>query len=99
MRCPTAGDVMAINVFYVQCKVSAGFFGSELYVMVGDSSAFVDRDSVKVDSIPKKGEEVDGAVLAYLVMMDAERALVELPGQPVVGGLRTWVPRRNLAAA
>ena len=85
--------------FYVRCKVSPGFFGSEFYVIVGDSSAFVDQSSVKLDKIPEKGAEVDGAVLAYLVAMEAERALIELPGQAVVGGLRTWVPRGILAAA
>ena len=86
-----------MKAFYVRCKVSPGFFGSELYVIVGDSSAFVDRESVKVDSIPEKGKAVDGSVLAYLVTEEDQRALVELPGQAVVGGLRTWVPRAAFA--
>jgi len=87
-----------MKTFYVKCKVSPGFFGSEFYVIVGDSSAFVDKESVKVSCIPEKGKEVDGAVLAYLVTEEDQRALVELPGQAVVGGLRTWVPRATLAA-
>lgn len=88
-----------MQAFYVRCKISPGFFGSEFYVVVGDSSAFVDQTSVRLDVIPEKGKEVDGAVLAYLVKVEAERALVELPGQAVVGGLRTWVPKGILAAA
>jgi hypothetical protein len=84
---------------YVRCQVSRGFFGSEFYVVVGDSSAFVDQSSVKVDKAPDTGKEVEGKVLAYLVKEESERALVELPGQAVVGGLRTWVPRSMFASA
>ncbi len=87
-----------MQVLYVRCKVSQGFFGSELFVVVGDSSAFVDRHSVKVASDPEKGKEIDGMVMAYLVDEKEERALVELPGQAVVGGLRTWVPRAAIAS-
>lgn len=88
-----------MQIFYVQCKVSRGFFGSEYYVIVGDSSAFVDESNVKLKESPAKGQEVDGSVLAYLVKEEDQRALVELPGQAVVGGLRTWVPRATLAIA
>jgi hypothetical protein len=88
-----------MTALYVRCKVSRGFFGSEFYVIVGDSSAFVDEQSVRVESRPDKGQEVDGSVLAYLVTEEDQRALVELPGQAVVGGLRTWVPKATLAYA
>ena len=91
--------VPAMQILYVRCRVSRGFFGSEFYVVVGDSSAFVDERNVKVEQAPAKGQEVDGSVLAYLVREEDQRALVELPGQAVVGGLRTWVPRETLASA
>lgn len=88
-----------MTITFVQCKVSLGFFGSEFYVIVGDSSAFVDKQSVRIKDTPKTGEEVDGTVMAYVVMEESDKALVELPGQAVVGGLRTWVPKNSLAAA
>lgn len=84
---------------YVRCRVSPGFFGNEVYVVVGDSSAFVDQSNVKVDNKLEKGKQVEGRVLAYVVAEEAGRALVELPGQAVVGGLRTWVPRNMFASA
>ncbi|HEV2991058.1 MAG TPA: hypothetical protein VG759_21645 [Candidatus Angelobacter sp.] len=84
---------------YVRCRVSLGLFGTELYVVVGDSSAFVDGSNVKVTKPPEQGKEVDGVVLAYVVKEEMERALIELPGQAVVGGLRTWVPKQLLASA
>lgn len=84
---------------YVRCKVSPGFFGNEFYVVVGDSSAFVDHTNVKVNVRPDSGKQVEGQVLAYVVEEESERALVELPGQAVVGGLRTWVPKNMFASA
>jgi hypothetical protein len=48
---------------------------------------------------PDSGKQVEGQVLAYLVEEESERALVELPGQAVVGGLRTWVPKNLFASA
>jgi hypothetical protein len=88
-----------MTITYARCKVSRGFFGSEFYVVVGDSSVFVDSGSVKIDKTPDQGQEVDGLVVAYLVKEEDQRALVELPGQAVVGGLRTWVSKATLASA
>jgi hypothetical protein len=70
-----------------------------IYVVVGDSSAFVDHMNVKVNVRPDSGKQVEGQVLAYLVEEESGRALVELPGQAVVGGLRTWVPKNMFASA
>jgi|GEM_PF-7039651 len=88
-----------MKTYYVRCKVSPGFFGNEVYVVVGNSSAFVDQSNVKLDHVLEKGKQIDGKVLAYIVAEEAGRALVELPGQAVVGGLRTWVPRDRYASA
>jgi hypothetical protein len=87
------------TTIYVRCQVSRGFFGNEYYVVVGDSSAFVDHSNVKFESTPEKDKQVDGKVLAYVVAEEPERALVELPGQAVVGGLRTWVPKSMFVSA
>lgn len=84
---------------FVQCKVSLGFFETEFYVVVDKSSAFVNRNSVRVPNVPGTNAEVDGQVLASVVQERDDRALVELPGQPVVGTPRTWVPKANIAAA
>jgi len=82
---------------FVPCRVSAGFFNSEYYVVLNVGSAYlVDRDSVKVNKIPENSTEVDGKVLAYIIEETPQDALVELPGEPVVGGLRTWVPKKDL---
>jgi hypothetical protein len=86
-----------LKELYVQCKVLPGNFETEFYVILFTSSAYVSRESVKVDKIPTKNE-VDGQVLAYLISEEKDKALVQLPGEPVVGGLRTWVPRTALAA-
>jgi hypothetical protein len=93
--------VMGEKKRYVRCKVMPGLFDSEFYVAVESSSAYVDRATVKVANDPAPGKEVTGEVLAYVVTEDTKqgRALVELSGQAVVGGLRTWVPINLLAGA
>jgi hypothetical protein len=88
------------NEMYASCQVWAGTFDSELYVSVGNVSALVDKSNVKLDSLsPSNGTRVSGSVLVYIVEEQPNRVLVEIPGQAVVGGLRTWVPRDVLAAA
>jgi hypothetical protein len=85
---------------YVNCEVWPGTFDSEVYVIVGNVSAVVDKRNVRLDQpYPTNGTHVVGSVLVYVVDEQPGRALVELPGQAVVGGLRTWVPRNTLAAA
>lgn len=88
---------MARTAQYVSCRVSAGFFETEFYVIVDKSSVLVDRDSVKVKTTPPENKEVDGQVLAYVLDERDDKALIELPGQAVIGGLRTWVPKARLA--
>jgi hypothetical protein len=83
---------------YVRCKVARGFFDSERYVILASSSAYVDGHLVR-SPVPPISGQVDGEVRAYIVRETKDKALVELPGQPVVGGLRTWVPKAALAAA
>jgi len=83
---------------YVKCRVSLGNFETEFYVVVDQSSAFVSRESVRVDRAPEGNHEVDGQVRAYLVAEERDKALIQLPGEPAVGGLRAWVPRSALAA-
>ena len=87
------------RTLYVTCTVSKGLFESELYITVKDSSVYVDRINVKLKEFPHNGGEVQGLVLAYLVEEKSDQALIELPGEPVVGGLRAWVPKADLAYA
>jgi len=85
---------------YVQCKVLPGLFDSELYVLInGSSSAYVTRSIVRTKGDPKNGVEIDGQVLVYIVSQEKNRTLIEVSGEPVVGGLRTWVPNQMLASA
>jgi len=88
---------MTMKTVFVRCKVSPGTFESEYYVILDSSSAYVDREDVKVQGAPAPGSEVDGSVRAYLIQETENKFLVELPGQAVVGGLRTWIPRAQLA--
>lgn len=90
---------MTPKELYVRCKVSLGNFESEFYVMVDNSSAFVSRENVRVEKVPEGNRQVDGQVLAYLIDEEKDKALIQLPGEPVVGGLRAWVPRSALAAS
>ena len=62
-------------------------------------SAYVDSINVKVSSPPSKEGEVKGEVLVYLIEEKNDQALIEIAGEPVVGGLRTWVPIKELAFA
>ena len=84
--------------FLVRCKVAKGFFDEELLVMVAQSSAYVSRDNVRLAA--DLGSEIsDGLVAAYLIQRTEDKALIELPGQPVVGGARAWVPAGDVTAA
>jgi hypothetical protein len=90
--------IMPNHMKYVSCQIWPGTFDSEVYVIVGEVSALVDKRSVRTDH-PLNGAEVCGFVQVYLIEEEAGKALIELPGQAVVGGLRTWVPKETLAAA
>jgi hypothetical protein len=87
------------QVLYVTCTVSAGLFENEFYITVSDSGVYVDREKVRVQATPLNGDKVKGQVAAYLIEEKNDQVLVELPGEPVVGGLRTWVPRDDLTYA
>jgi hypothetical protein len=83
--------------FLVQCRVARGFFEGEYLVIVAGSSAYVSKANVRPADDPAKGE-VDGFVSAYVIETQGDRTLIELPGQPVVGGARTWIPAALVAA-
>jgi hypothetical protein len=86
---------------YARCKIFPGLFGSEVFVVVSGSSAYVDRSNVRwIEREPEHNSEVEGEVLVYVVDESAERddVLVQLPGEAVIGGLRTRVPRSLLAS-
>ena len=84
------------KIIFVTCTVSVGLFEGEFYVTVRDSAVYVDREKVKVEKTPHNGDKVKGQVIAYFIEEKSDQVLVELPGEPVVGGLRAWVPRDDL---
>lgn len=86
---------------YIKCKVLPGLFETEYYVLVnGSSAAYVGRRNVRVSGVPRHGSQLDGSVLVYVINRKSDKSLVELTGgEPVVGGLRTWVPNEELLAA
>ncbi|MEQ1947253.1 MAG: hypothetical protein ABL995_08690 [Bryobacteraceae bacterium] len=88
------------TTLYVSCTVSNGLFESEFYITVRDSAVYVDREKVKVSEAPHNGDKVKGQVVAYFIEEKGDgQVLVELPGEPVVGGLRAWVPKGDLIYA
>jgi hypothetical protein len=87
------------HVRYVRCKIEPGLFKTEVYASVLGSSVYVDRSAVRITRDPENGQAGDGEILAYVIDEGTdERTLVELSGEPVVGGLRTWVPKTAFAA-
>lgn len=91
------GEQMA-KTQYVKCNLASGFFDEEIYVLLGSSSAIVSRNNVRIISEPKPNTQGKGEVCVYVVDRMLDKLLVELPGQAVVGGLRTWVPMADLSA-
>jgi hypothetical protein len=87
------------TIIYVSCIVSNGIFESEFYITVKDSAVYVDREKVRVDPPPHNGDKVKGQVVAYFIEERSDQVLVELPGEPVIGGLRAWVPKGDLTYA
>jgi hypothetical protein len=83
----------------VRCRVARGFFASERLVMLGKASVFASRSQVELATDPPEGEAADGQVVGFLIHRTGDRALVELPGDAVVGGLRSWVPASDVARA
>ena len=89
-----------MSTTYVRCKVLPGLFEGEFYVLInGSSSAYVTQTNVKASGVPEHGVEVDGEVFAYIISKQGDQSLIELSGEAVVGGLRTWVPNALLAPA
>ena len=81
-------------------KVTAGFADTEYYVMVPNGpAAYVSRDLVSVTEAPEGGREVSGFIKVYVLDQGEHDALIELPGEPVVGGLRTRVNNSLLLSA
>jgi hypothetical protein len=77
----------------VRCRVKPGMFDNEYVVLVNDSAAVVSSGNVTVSHTPVTLQGVDGSVRAYLVEEHEHNAVIELPGESVIGSLRTSVPR------
>lgn len=84
----------------IKVMVAPGFADTEYYVMVPDGpSAYVSRDLVSVAEQPGIGHEVVGQIKVYVLEEGERDTLIELPGEPVVGGLRTRVENSLLLSA
>jgi len=82
---------------FVYCTVRPGMFDNEYVVAVNQSAALVSSGNVNVHG-PVTLQGVEGTVRVYIVEEFDKNALVELPGESVIGGLRTLVPRASFAA-
>ncbi len=78
---------------YIKCEVFPGLFETEYYVTVNGSAAYyVNRSNVTVlHGQPQQTKPAQGEVRGYVVEEQQDKVLVQLPGEAVVGGLRTWV--------
>lgn len=84
----------------LQVSVALGFAETEYYVMVPDGpAAYVDRGLVRVDHQPEGNNQVTGDVRVYVIEQTDSDALIELPGEPVIGGLRARVDQSLLTTA
>jgi hypothetical protein len=84
----------------LKVSVAQGFADTEYYVMVpGGPAAYVSRDLVSVPRPPSEGSEVQGSVRVFVLEQGAHDTLIELPGEPVVGGLRTRVDNSLLLSS
>ena len=88
-----------MNDAYITCEVLPGLFSTEYYVLLSESSYYVHRDHVRVPREPQAGSSVVGQVFGYVIDREPGRTLMQLPGEAVVGGLRTWVENSALTAA
>ena len=89
-----------MSAAYISCEVLLGLFTTEYYVVLnGDSGYFVNRLNVRVPEEPRRDHRVIGKVLGYIIEEHQGKTLVQLPGEAVVGGLRTWVDNTALSAA
>lgn len=85
---------------FIRCRVLPGIFSTEYYVLVNGSSAYyVGTHNVKVVGGVSPDQSVEGLVRGYVVQEAGDRVLVQLPGEAVVGGVRTWVEREAVSAA
>jgi hypothetical protein len=83
----------------VECEVQNGLFKTEYLVSLPGASFIVDRQDVRVAKAPLEGELVRGRVLAYLVEVRNDQAVIEMTGTPVNGGIRILVSRAITTAA
>lgn len=89
-----------MSAAYIVCQVFPGLFDSEYYVTVNGSSAYyVNRNNVVVHGQPTSDHGIEGKVRGYVVESKGDKTLVQLPGEVVVGGLRTWVESSAITAA
>jgi hypothetical protein len=85
----------------IACKVLPGLFENEYYVLVNGSSAYyVNKANVlHLAGSPSAEHPVDGQVLGYIVEKGSGKTLVQVPGEAVLGGIRTWVEDEAIAVA
>jgi hypothetical protein len=89
-----------VSAVYLHCQVLPGIFSTEYYVLVNGSSAYyISTKNVNLRGTLNPDKPIDGLVRAYVVQEQGDKVLVQLPGEAVVGGVRTWVERRAIQAA
>jgi hypothetical protein len=66
---------------------------------VNHSSAYyVSTKNVTLHGVLNADKSVDGLVRGYVVQEAGDKVLVQLPGEAVVGGVRTWVEKQAIQA-
>jgi len=87
---------------YISCKILKGIFDDECYVMVNGSAAYYINNRL-IRTAPgvvlTSDTPVIGEVQGYAIESQGGKTLVQLPGEVVVGGVRTWVENQAVIAA
>ena len=98
---PGTGEVTRMSKIEIRCKVLSGLFENEFYVLVNGTAAYyIHRDNVILEGADPTGEaSVEGRVMGYLVDSKDGKTLVQLPGEAVVGSIRTWVENADVSLA
>lgn len=82
--------------YLVSCSVSPAYFQNEFFVSLDNCSVVVDRAYVSFSTEPSRDKAVTGSVVVYALSNADDQTLIELPGQPVFGSLRTWISNSQL---
>ena len=86
---------------WIPCKATKGLFEEEAFVILdwlaAPVSAILNQECLAHK--PKGADLEDNHVVSYIIGTKGDDFIVELPGEPVVGGLRAIVSKDMISMA